>query len=1367
LYVPGNHDIERNRVSKKHIETFYQFNNQDEITEILTDPDLITILTRKFSNFNDFIENVTDRQLFDESRYWYSKGFEIREEDGNVYNIRLIGLNSCLFAGYDGDENQKLALGLYQVNQAIDHVNDVNLSIGFFHHPFSCYHPADKVCHNSLMKKLDIILCSHQHKPSNMLVRNTPYDAVVISTGTNDTEGFNCFNIVEIETNTGQGFVDIYKYISEKNRWDKDRNSNPYNTGERLSFDLKSKVLREAYLKHLWDQTCMTGGLEGIDPKAAYENYSRLNLGAVYTQLMTHSALKRENELEMSDRTKLSVLEFINKNPHVLILGDPGCGKTTFIDFLTCCMAGELLGSKKENLDLLTKPVPTNNESKKKPQPWDHGPLLPIKIILRELSTELAIENRPSASIIWDFIENELENFGLENYLPYLKHELQEKGGILLLDGLDEVPETDNRRLQIKNIVQDFTKTFIRCRVVITCRTYAYQKQDWRLPTFYETVLTPFSDEQIKHFIDNWYIQFAELKSINIDEGQGSAAILKRAIFTNSRLRELAVRPLLLTMIVSLHAWRGGSLPETREELYSDTIDLLLDRWEHTKIIKEPDGQISNIQPSLTEWLKTDRSKVRNFLNELAYHAHAEQKGPTGTADIPEKKIVAGLIALSQSPDIRPRRLMDYLSDRTALILQRGVDIYTFSHRVFQEYLAACHLTDNEYPIKIAELARNDPERWREICLLSGAKAGRGSEFSIWALADVLCYKDADDFKIEQTDVWGAFIAGQLLAESLNFNKVSAHNLMKLNRIKSWLLKIISGSQLPLAERVLAGNYLSKLGDPRFNSESWYLPNDGNLGLVMIPAGKFLMGSDKGRDSELPQHVVELSEFWISIYPVTMAQFRAFVEDSKYDINKIWEKNNENENHPVVRVSLNDAQAYCSWLSDKIRERGVIARLPSEAEWEKAARGSDGRLFPWGDEISIDRANFYEAGIGSTSTVGCFPTSASAYGILDMSGNVREWTCSLWGNDPGHPDFKYPYNPNDGREDISSESLRVTRGGSFNDGVDKCRNSARLPAKPSSRDSNLGFRVVTRKYKRELLINNLVWQFIKIIEPSQIEIVFVNETLKQLNELQINFNGEQDIVSEIILYGSFARKTAISPIMDIDVLFLFKLIRHFSSPQRAFINLKRIISDIYIKQVVDNSHRAARFRSYGASIIVEFKNRIRLEVTPAIISNNTSSEIMIPDSRLNRWVLSNHEKHDMYSSQLDSKSNGIYNALIKLFKHWQYHPHKKRFFSSFMLECLVADNFDITDGNLLKYFENTLIRIKSKYNSPDKLRFVPVMGVPSDRKRTNLSPNRYSELMKLIDVTIERIASAKKAKTLEQEIEEWRKIFGSKFPTNF
>jgi formylglycine-generating enzyme required for sulfatase activity len=202
------------------------------------------------------------------------------------------------------------------------------------------------------------------------------------------------------------------------------------------------------------------------------------------------------------------------------------------------------------------------------------------------------------------------------------------------------------------------------------------------------------------------------------------------------------------------------------------------------------------------------------------------------------------------------------------------------------------------------------------------------------------------------------------------------------------------------------------------------------------------MGSDPQRDykvvrakgpldDELPQHSVTLPAYEIARYPVTVAEYACFVR-SGHPAPMAWQTQVSKLDHPVVRMSWHDAVAYTAWLSERTGERW---RLPTEAEWEKAARGTDGRIYPWGDTFDSARCNTYESGIRATSPVGSYPSGASPYGVQDMAGNVSDWTGSL--------KLPYPYTPSGEREDPNSPDVRVARGGSWVGGAGLARSAYR------------------------------------------------------------------------------------------------------------------------------------------------------------------------------------------------------------------------------------------------------------------------------------------------------------------------------------
>ena len=215
---------------------------------------------------------------------------------------------------------------------------------------------------------------------------------------------------------------------------------------------------------------------------------------------------------------------------------------------------------------------------------------------------------------------------------------------------------------------------------------------------------------------------------------------------------------------------------------------------------------------------------------------------------------------------------------------------------------------------------------------------------------------------------------------------------------------------------------------------------------VTIPAGEFLMGSDKSkdadaRDDESPQHTVNLPAFRIARVPVTNAQYKKFVDATGHQAPKHWKNGqipDKKEDHPVVYVSWHDALAFCTWAQ---------VRLPTEADWEKAARGADGRIFPWGNAEPDDKRCNFNKHVGDTTPVGRYPTSASPYGCLDMAGNVWEWTGSLYKS--------YPYDAGDARE------LRVMRGGTFFNRRDVVRCAFRSFIRPDYGLDYIGFRVVS------------------------------------------------------------------------------------------------------------------------------------------------------------------------------------------------------------------------------------------------------------------------------------------------------------------
>ena len=582
--------------------------------------------------------------------------------------------------------------------------------------------------------------------------------------------------------------------------------------------------LRRAYLSWVIEQVSDVP-MAGIDPKSIREESRRdLDLAAVYTALMTRRSEAVETRARQPEREarQLSALEVLNNEPHVALLGDPGSGKSTFVNFVALCLAGELLGRADANLRMLTAPVPQDErEEASEPQPWDRGELLPARVVLREfVARGLASAGEAvSRDTLWQFIVGELPQT-LRDFASTLRDEFQNTGGLLLLDGLDEVPQAHQRREQVKAVVEQFAAAFPYVVILVTSRIYAYQEQDWKLKNFTEATLEPFGQAQIRAFVARWYAYVGQARSLSAQEAEGRATLLNHAIENSSRLRELAARPLLLTLMASLHAWRGGALPEQREELYADAVELLLEQWESQKLQHRSDGSFVVAQPSLVEWLRVDRHAMRQLLNRLAYEAHRDQLQLVGTANIAQSTLVQSLMEAQQNPDVRPARIIEYIRDRAGLLEPRGVGIYAFPHLTFQEYLAACHLTDHGFPDELAALLRGEPNRWREVTLLAGAKASRGTAEAAWNLAEALCYEEAPDEPLsDAAGYWGALLAAQVLLENNSLVSMAVRHEPKAARIRAWLLCAMRHEVLPAVERVRAGDALGRMGDARFRAE--------------------------------------------------------------------------------------------------------------------------------------------------------------------------------------------------------------------------------------------------------------------------------------------------------------------------------------------------------------------------------------------------------------------------------------------------------------------------------------------------------------------------------------------------------------------
>jgi len=854
-----------------------------------------------------------------------------------------------------------------------------------------------------------------------------------------------------------------------------------------------------AIYRRLVAQATASLPLRGVDVGASDPTTAgaRLGLVNVYVDLDTTSRVKAKEGKKASRQPRqampgeeetrpLPALEAAIANRRLVLLGDPGGGKSTFVNFLAHCLAAHALQPEAGWLNHLPG--------------WPEGEkeILPVVVVLRDFARSLP-EKLPAQAEprhLWDFIAARLTAQNLDDADPPLHQALEGGQALVLLDGLDEVP-TQAQRAFVRDAVQAFAGRYPANRYLATCRALSYQppqtpqEPDLRLAGFPSYELAAFDEEKIERFIQAWYQELARLGTVAGEDAPGLTRRLGEAV-RRPDLWRLAANPLLLTVMALVHTHKGR-LPEARALLYEETVDILLWRWEQLKLAGQEEAP--RLRQLLLEAGRTDVD-LKRVLWELAYTAHSqtgEEQGSESLADIGQYQLQKALAGLKDGDHTWARAVAEAMKLRAGLLLERAPEAFTFPHRTFQEYLAGAHLAAQaNFAARAAQLARQGG-LWREVVLLAAGKLVylSGDLDKPLALVGELCPAEMVDNETAWQQAW---LAGEALLEiGLNRAQDSALGRDLGRRVQKRLADLLAQGKLAPRERARAGDTLAQLGDPRFDSALWYLPDEPQLGFVEIPAGPFRMGSDPKKDKdadrvEQPQHEANLPTFYLARYPVTTAQFQAFVEDNGYQP-RDPDSLRGLPNGPVVRVTWYDALAYCRWLNGKLLgyaqkliseekgrgERGsgeesgaafwqglasgkLEVTLPSEAEWEKAARGTEGWIYPWEGGFDADKANTHETGIGRTTAVGCFPGGASPYGVLDLSGNVWEWTRSLWG------DYPNPVGDEERakRENLkaSSDTPRVLRGGSFLIIRRYARCAYRVGGSPDLGFDFSGFRVV-------------------------------------------------------------------------------------------------------------------------------------------------------------------------------------------------------------------------------------------------------------------------------------------------------------------
>ncbi len=756
----------------------------------------------------------------------------------------------------------------------------------------------------------------------------------------------------------------------------------------------------------------------------------------------------------------------------LVLLGEPGGGKSTVLRYLARSLARAGI---EEGYDPATQI-----------DGWAKiGRLLPLFAPLLPLARQLVATpgRRGSDADLWRYLVDHLQPGGAhEGLAAAIMQEIEAGHVILLLDGLDEVAEPESRR-QVAQAVHAFAEQYPACRIIVSCRIRSYDPQinpdntRWQLPGWPTVTLADLTSAQMDQFVGAWYAAIAATDPVIAAQCDARIAELRGALRARPDLRLLGVRPLLLTIMALVHL-RQRNLPEDRASLYRECVEILLARWE---LRGKEETEYQTLMHAI-DLPGFDVKALRPLLAEIALTAHAAATpGNPGILDAAQLEVMVQRFLHTKghpNPYLGAQKFLTYTDKRAGLLHATGAGTdYQFAHLTFQEYLAGLALIGDEHPVS-AILQRRAEERWRVPIFLGIGHVVSENVSGVFLELLVELTADAESVR-GQRDL----ILAAELAEDVGWKRLSSPGFIKLRReLARDLITVLEGATLPAAERVRAGELLSGLDDPR--------PGvcDLQFQMVEIPGGSFVIGSSKAEadqanqaygddwaSREINTQSVTVAAFELARYPVTNAQFDQFIAHNGYTptapwwrIGRDWLQQQGHRqsrywddprfgkprlNHPVVGVSWYEATAFCAWLTQHLSD-GYSYRLPSEAEWEYAARGRERRTYPWGNpEPDDEKANF-NATYQGTTAVGCFSLGATlGTGLLDMAGNVWEWTRSAYRD--------YPYNPDDGREDgaeLTQKSFTF-RGASWRNQPIYLRAASRYLYAPGGRDQDVGFRL--------------------------------------------------------------------------------------------------------------------------------------------------------------------------------------------------------------------------------------------------------------------------------------------------------------------
>ncbi|HZT33077.1 MAG TPA: SUMF1/EgtB/PvdO family nonheme iron enzyme, partial [Bryobacteraceae bacterium] len=743
------------------------------------------------------------------------------------------------------------------------------------------------------------------------------------------------------------------------------------------------------YLEALRDETAYIEirGLQAAEGRA-----HRFPIGDLYIPLINEAAPGRDGGEGRgrgpgeSPERKPEALEEALRSRRLVIVGDPGSGKSTFLRRIAHGVCGRLLGV-----------APGEGP----PAGLGGGPL-PFPILVPVASLSGLPEGRTeSLAPLLDILARRGLDYGLPE--PYLRRRIEEGPCLLLLDGLDEAP-SEAARETVARLVERAARAWAHCRFVVTTRPQAY-RDDTALSGFDEARIGALEDEAMCVFLSRWC---GALYPESPRKAEEHAQELIQAMRAKPEIWRMARNPVMLTAVAVLH-WNEKRMPEQRADLYESILGWLAKSRERRPGRPSPERCLA-------------------LLQELAW---AMQSRPGGRWVQAEREwavtVLAPRFREEKSDEERQERARRFLGEEeldSGIVVRRGGDV-RFWHPTFQEHLAARALAaldaEERNRILFAERLAYSPE-WREVVLLlAGLLHGKRVEQAdalVSAALDAL-YRGSGWRGVRQRlgaapplveRCRCAVLLGAILRDLQPLKyRPSDPRCEGVVRSVLDIFDVQKSAGIPLRGRREAAEALGQAGDPRLR------PENSEENWVTIPAGSFLMGAEKedpgkpnydagAYDDEGPVREVRLGAYQMGRYPVTVEEYRRFVEDEGYQNQQFWKEGGYGErtqpdeweeqllhpNRPVVNVNWYEAAAYCAWAG---------GRLPTEAEWERAARGTEGRRYPWGPEPpDASRANYDETKVGTASPVGLFPRGATPApeGICDLAGNVWEWVADWY-----------------------------------------------------------------------------------------------------------------------------------------------------------------------------------------------------------------------------------------------------------------------------------------------------------------------------------------------------------------------------------